>query len=460
MNLKKTIKLGVLISSMAIPHYASGAEEPQKPESENPFVTSDDQVMNQIFGPSEKESGKQKIDQLIDQKPSLDSSNPAFKKVMETDPSKEEGVEADGAQPEDTESDSVREEASETLETSEAVEAVVSADEQPKSEEAPEADTADKISSSELTEVSEDVEGAEDASGAVDAKKELIDAEANSGGEPVPTQKERDKKTFKEEDLTSTSQKAAAKSKQAAALKKRIEDQKKRNEAISKLVSAKEKQAKLDAAEKNKDLVEKIRSTKKQVIKPGANAKALPGSKAVSIGKYQKENVPRVVRYNDDGNGGEVIPDVKTASGGIFFRDAPVENGVAQKIKYVYLSRGAWILKAFQPFIDQLAPEVLKADRMDVTADFIEVSRSLAYLATLIGSDDGSDEMLAAIAKAIAVHREAVSLLKLHWVNASPEVEVVLKRYIDKTFLNGMSPDQMHIEAGSQKSLSHKRILP
>lgn len=200
------------------------------------------------------------------------------------------------------------------------------------------------------------------------------------------------------------------------------------------------------------------KASEQKAVSSSADSQEMVPSSDNEIGQFQESNVPMIIRYDDDGDGDRPKLDVQTRAGGLFFRGEPIRDDAGSRVKYVYLSRGAWIIKAFQPYIDKLAPEVLRADRTDVTANFIEVTRSMTHLATLIASDDGSDQMLTAIARSLADHRQQISLLKLNWKNAPANVEALIKDYINKTFLQELTPEQKTIQAGSQADLLYERM--
>ena len=182
------------------------------------------------------------------------------------------------------------------------------------------------------------------------------------------------------------------------------------------------------------------------------------GRGVIGIGENRAKNIPLIQRYDSDSS--EIKKaDVRTRSGGVFFRGEAVSDSPEDKdVKYVYVSRGAWIIKSFQPLIDRLAMEVLKEDRADLVADFVEVARSFSHLSLLIASDDGGPRMLRAIAAGIASHREAVSLMKLHWAGVGHENRKLLNRYIELTFLKGLKPDAMQIEAGAYGEIRYKPL--
>lgn len=173
---------------------------------------------------------------------------------------------------------------------------------------------------------------------------------------------------------------------------------------------------------------------------------------AIGIGENKIKNIPQVVREDDDGAKKTSRPDVSTSAGGMFFRGERLDTDELGAVRYVYVSRGAWLVCLFQPIIDRLAAEVLRADKVDLTADFIEITRSFSRVAMLIASDDGSDQMLRAIARSVAVHRRAVSTLKLHWLSPPLSVKRLLNKYIELSFLKGVEADHKIIEAGSLAS--------
>jgi len=119
-------------------------------------------------------------------------------------------------------------------------------------------------------------------------------------------------------------------------------------------------------------------------------------------------------------------------------------------IRYVYLSRGGWLIRSFQGFIDRLRPVVAREDRRDVTDAYMEVHRSFSYLCLLIATDDGSERSKIAIAEAVASHRETVSRLRLVFGGAGGSIAAeILRSYVDATYFTNLERDAVRIPAGA-----------
>ena len=177
----------------------------------------------------------------------------------------------------------------------------------------------------------------------------------------------------------------------------------------------------------------------------------------VSLGQNPARNVPSIQRIDDDTGhtprvfGNEPSAFIKTDK-------AVVSSPREQSIQYVYLSRGAWLIKSLQPFIDRLGIDVLKSDSAEVTAGYVEVVRSYAFLCALVASDDGSEAMLKSIGSALAGHRRAVSTLRLQWVGKSEALSRVFQDYVDATFLKNVEKAGAKIPAGSLSADQYKSL--
>ncbi len=174
------------------------------------------------------------------------------------------------------------------------------------------------------------------------------------------------------------------------------------------------------------------------------------GTSAVDVEK------PKIERYNNDK---ESRPHVAaTGFKAAFSKGSEVKETVAREesISYVYLSRGAWLIRNLRPFLDRIAVEIVRNDSSEVWANYVEVSRSFNYLCLLIASDDGSDAMTKKIANAVSIHRESVSNLKIQWSRKSDDIKVVLDEYIEATFLKNVDDKAVRIPAGSLSAADYK----
>jgi len=179
-----------------------------------------------------------------------------------------------------------------------------------------------------------------------------------------------------------------------------------------------------------------------------------PGVTDNSIGENTSGKMPDLIiepeKEQDVSNlnaGGE--GDINQGSGRFFKGNKVEDEVVKEKVKFVYVSRGAWLIVMIQPYIDALGFEVLKKDSNEITASYIELIRSYSYLCSLIASDDGSEEMLKRIASALSSHRRYISSLKLTWPKKSEQINKHFKDYINATFLKNISDDSVIIPAGS-----------
>jgi hypothetical protein len=173
------------------------------------------------------------------------------------------------------------------------------------------------------------------------------------------------------------------------------------------------------------------------------------------VGKNSVKNIPEIVRVNEDEPRSSAD---KTVPSNFFRGPKVVDPGAREEnVRYVYVSRGAWLVKKLQPFLDRLAVEVIKHDGSEVSSNYVEAVRTYAYLCALIASDDGSETMHKKLREAVAIHRKAVSNLRLVWTRKGPATEKLFSAYIDATFFKNLEKDAVKITAGS---LSTSRYTP
>lgn len=186
-------------------------------------------------------------------------------------------------------------------------------------------------------------------------------------------------------------------------------------------------------------------------IKAEKDIQNKPKEENSSIGENNSIKVPELIIETEKEqdvsniNSGEL-----SANRSKFFKGTKIEDEVVrEKIKYVYVSRGAWLIVQIQPYIDSIGLEVLKKDSNEITASYVELIRSFSFLCSLIAADDGSEEMLKRIAAALANHRRYLTSLRLAWPKKSDELNKIFKNYLDVTFLRNINDDQILIPAGT-----------
>ena len=114
------------------------------------------------------------------------------------------------------------------------------------------------------------------------------------------------------------------------------------------------------------------------------------------------------------------------------------------------MSRGGWIIKSFQIYLDKLRAPIAREDNRDTTDAYLEAYRSFSFICMLISTDDGSDASKTGIAEAISSHREAVSRLSLVvGRNGSQATQAIIKDYLNATYFNDLNKDAVKIRAGS-----------
>ena len=192
---------------------------------------------------------------------------------------------------------------------------------------------------------------------------------------------------------------------------------------------------------------------------PAAAAETEGGRKgfSVELGKNPIKNTPVVKRYDDDET--QLAP-TDPNNKGRFYQGSRVEDSLAreQSIRYVYVSRGAWLIRLWQPYLDRLGLEVIKTDNSDLYAGYMEASRTFSYICLLIASDDGTDKMLKTIGKAVSLHREAISNLRLQWSKKNESVTSLFEDYVQATFFKNLDEKTLRIPAGSLSNSQYKTL--
>lgn len=200
-------------------------------------------------------------------------------------------------------------------------------------------------------------------------------------------------------------------------------------------------------------------------VSPGIKERAEGGKKTLSIGANPVRNVPEIERIDDDegereGEGGA------SGKGPIGQANAPFRRGPRvqepglreETVRYVYVSRGSWLIKLLQPHIDRLAIHVIRADSSDVSAGYTELTRTFAYLCALIAADDGSEKMLRKVGEAVSIHRKAISALRLSWARKDEAVEKIFNDYIEATFFKDLNRDAVRIPAGGLSASEYRTL--
>ncbi|RYZ93257.1 MAG: hypothetical protein EOP06_01610 [Proteobacteria bacterium] len=216
---------------------------------------------------------------------------------------------------------------------------------------------------------------------------------------------------------------------------------------------------KVDPSNEPKPADEVQTSVKNQVKK---QTKEVVGqnSEVKTLGAPRKQIEPIVERINDDeGLKDSDIDNYQSGKPMFFIGEKVYEPTPAdQLVKFVYVSRGAWLLDMLEPLYDKLAIRILRDMNQLTLAGFIEVSRTFVRLSKLIATDDGSKDMARAIALSLAQHRKSVTTLALNWRGGGEEVRVLLKQYVDVTFLKGIDTNTIRIPAGSFKASEFKSL--
>ena len=200
-------------------------------------------------------------------------------------------------------------------------------------------------------------------------------------------------------------------------------------------------------------------------VSPGIKDRAAGGKKTLSIGANPVRNVPEIERVDDD-DGGEEGEGGASGKGPLGLSNAPFRRGPRvhepglreETVRYVYVSRGSWLIKLLQPHIDRLAIHVIRADSSDVSAGYTELTRTFAYLCALIAADDGSEKMLRKVGEAVSIHRKAISALRLSWARKDEAVEKIFNDYIEATFFKDLNRDAVRIPAGGLSASEYRTL--
>jgi len=180
----------------------------------------------------------------------------------------------------------------------------------------------------------------------------------------------------------------------------------------------------------------------------------------VSIGQNASQVQPVVQRIeSDDPLTKEALKTLDEAAAKKFVVGGDVVDKVADKevIRYVYLSRGEWMIKKFQGYMDRLRLPIARERRDDLTESYVELNRTFAFLCLLRATDDGSEKAKVGIAEAVAAHREAISRLKLVFgPSISQATTEIIREYIDVTFMTNLDVDTLRIPAGTYSSARYK----
>lgn len=216
----------------------------------------------------------------------------------------------------------------------------------------------------------------------------------------------------------------------------------------------------------------KAESGKENEAKKVEKAKSHPPSISdkhvvYEVGKNKVKNEITVERYDDDeykyddkskqSLGGEGS---RRSTPSKFIRGNVVEQGGAnsETIQYRYIARGGWLIERFQPYLDRVAIEVRRADSSDLWSSYTELTRTFSYMCLLIATDDGSKRMEKAVAKSIAIHREALSKLRLQWDKKPDNVAILFEQYMQSTFYEDLNRDAIKIPAGSYAGGQYKSL--
>jgi hypothetical protein len=188
------------------------------------------------------------------------------------------------------------------------------------------------------------------------------------------------------------------------------------------------------------------------------SAKKQRDQKAGEVGQ-NLDNKPTLIPLEKGTPVTEAFKRIGNDSSSAFYNIGPVEEGdegVETRVEYYYVSRGAWLISVLQPYFDRTADLVQSNPSGDTVRSIVELSRSYAFLCQLIASDDSSDRMLVAIAKAVEAHRQVVSRMKLLWPDPRPETDAFFEEYLKATFLDGVDPESVLIPAGAMQNSSYE----
>jgi hypothetical protein len=191
-----------------------------------------------------------------------------------------------------------------------------------------------------------------------------------------------------------------------------------------------------------------------------APAKPMMPETSLEIGENKHPVEPKIQRIDlDQPLTQEDIKNMDREAAKKFVIGGEVMDKAADRevVRYVYVSRGGWLIKAFQGYIDRLRVPVAREDRRDLTDAYLEVQRSFAFLCLLIATDDGGDKSKMAISEAVSSHRETISRLKLVLgTSSNKDFAALLKEYIDATYFTNLDKDLIRIPAGSLSSARYK----